>query len=247
MKKEFEWEQFPTLQCKEILAELLEAAEEPAAKMIIASTGLGKTNAITLFKKKRPQNTFVVTLGESYSRNDMLIEIAELTGCPPWYSKNSKHRNIREISRQMKELADQGIVPVLVLDECENARIPLLKSIKELYDGFGKKCSIVLIGTEQLIAQLDKKALGQSIPQLRRRFKAGTRFISPLKKARDFKPFFQKYIPDHPGIQDLLLRLCDNYGELHDYLQPVLKKAYKADKPVSEEIFRLFHKIDTED
>lgn len=241
MTKKIQWEQFPTLQSKEILSELFEASQEPMAKMLIAETGLGKTNAITLFKQKNPDNTYVVTLGESYSRNDMLIEIADLIGARVFIGKNSKHRLIRSISAKFHELATDS--PVLILDEFENATIPVLKSIKELYDAIIQYCSIVLIGTEQLITQFNKKSIKQSIPQLRRRFKAGTRYISPIKKARDFKPFFERYVAKEKDVQDCLLTLADNYGELHDYLYPALNHAQKTGKPLTIELFKLYHKI----
>src|SRR4051812_20071001 len=87
MTNKIEWAQLPTLQSKEILSELMEACEEPMAKMIIAETGLGKTNAINLFKERNKQNTYVVTLGESYKRNDLLDEICELIGAKSYYGR----------------------------------------------------------------------------------------------------------------------------------------------------------------
>lgn len=240
MTKKIEWEQLPTLQNKEILSELMEASQEPLAKMLIADTGLGKTNAISLFQQRYTKNTFVVTLGESYSRNDMLVEISKKIGGRTFYGKNSKHRLMKSISEQFNDLSG---VPVLILDEFENARVPILKSMKELYDAISKKCSIILIGTPQLTEQLRKKSLGQSIPQLTRRFKAGTRYISPLRKARDFKPFFEKYIPKDKEIQDALLTLCDNYGELHDYLHPALNYAARNGKTLNIDLFKQYHKI----
>jgi DNA transposition AAA+ family ATPase len=241
MIKKLEWVQMQTLQTKEILSELVEASAEPMAKMIIAETGLGKTNTISLFKQKYPHSTYVVTLGESYGRNDMLMEIGEITGAHNWVGKNSKHRMIKAIGEKFNELADEN--PVLILDEFENATIPVLKSIKQLYDAIGNNCSIVLIGTEQLIQQFNRKSISQSIPQLRRRFKAGTRHISPIKKARDFKPFFDKYIAAELDVQDLLLVLCDNYGELHDYLYPVLLNCQKKGVKITSEVFKNYHKI----
>lgn len=246
MINNFQWEQLPTLQSKEILSELMEASQEPLSKMIIAETGVGKTNAINLFKQKNPHNTYVVTLGESYSRNDMLVEIFEMIGATNHYGKtfigkNAKHRLIKSICAKFNDM--EGEKPVLILDEFENARIPVLKSIKELYDAIGQNCSIVLIGTHQLITQFEKRSISQSIPQLRRRFKAGTRFITPIKKSRDFKLFFEKYIPNDKGIQDDLLTLCDNYGELHDYLEPAIRYAEKVKKPLTVELFRMYHKL----
>ena len=96
---------------------------------------------------------------------------------------------------------------------------------------------------DQLIAAMNKRSESQSIPQLRRRFKAGTRFITSFNKGRDLKPFFDLHIPGLHDLQDLLISICDNYGELHDYLDPFLKHCAKKNLAPSEEIFRLYHKI----
>ena len=243
MSKYIGWQNFPTIQFKEIINELVEAKEEQKNLMIIADTGLGKSNAIKAFQNKNPKHTYVFTLGDSYNLMTLLNEVLSVFGLNTHLWKNAKHKSLRQISTRLNELADQGAKPILILDEAENARIPVLKAVKELYDAVSGKCAIVLIGTTQLITQLNKKATGQSIPQLRRRFKAGTRFITPFNKAKDMKLFFDAYIPNQPDIQDLLIRLCDNYGELHDYLDTFLRKCNTKNQQPTEELFRLYHKI----
>lgn len=238
--KRKDWAFLPTIQSKEILSELMEAKEEPMAKMIIASTGLGKTNAIKTFQAKN-KHVFVITLGSSYNLQTLLHEIAYATDTEIFTGKNSRHSQLKAIAARFNELEDCN--PVLLLDEFENATMPVLKSIKQLYDAIADSTSIVLIGTEQLLYQLEKKSVNQSIPQLRRRFRAGTRIITPIKKARDFKLFFDKYIPSNKDVQDLLLELADNYGELCDFLYPALQSADKKGKQLTGEYFRFYHKI----
>ncbi len=238
--KKAEWAQLPTIQSKEILSELMEAKEEPMAKMIIASTGLGKTNSIKMFQQKY-KNVYVITLGASYNLQTLMWEVAAAIEAEVFEGKNSRHRQLRAISSRLNELADNK--PVLILDEFENATIPVLKSIKQLYDAVSDNASIVLIGTEQLLHQLEKKSISQSMPQLRRRFKAGTRIITPIKKARDFKLFFDKYIPNNKDVQDLLLQLADNYGELCDFLYRALSSAKSKNKELTAEYFCFYHKI----
>lgn len=57
------------------------------------------------------------------------------------------------------------------------------------------------------------------------------------------KPFFDLHIPKELDLQDLLIELCDNYGELHDYLHRFLQHCDKKNLPVTEQNFRLYHKI----
>lgn len=242
-KKYNGWQNIPTIQFKEVISELIEAKEEQKATMIIASTGLGKTNAIKAFMTKNGKHTYLVTLGDSYNLPTLLNEVLEIFGLTLHNWRNGKHIALRKISARLREIYEEGFHPLFILDEAENARIPVLKAIKELYDAIAGECGIVLIGTDQLIGQLNKKQMGQSVPQLRRRFKAGTRHITPFNKAKDMKPFFDAFIPNEPDLQDLLIQICDNYGELHDYLDPFLKHCDKRNIAASEANFRLYHKI----
>jgi DNA transposition AAA+ family ATPase len=237
------WQNVQTLQSKEILTELIEAKEDCKALMLISDTGLGKTNTIKMFTKKMPHHTYVITIGDSYNLPSLLDDIMHKLGVYKYFNKNGKHLRIGAITNRLIEIGAEGGKPILILDEAENAKIVMLKAFKEIYDAIIENCSIVLIGTDQLVQALNKKAYGQSIPQLRRRFKAGTRYITPFNKTRDMKPFFDAYIPKELDLQDLLIRLCDNYGELHDYLDPVLRHCAKKNIQITEQVFRLYHKI----
>lgn len=237
------WQNLQTIQSKEILTELIEAKEEKKALLLISDTGVGKTNTVKMFFAKKPKHTYVLTVGDTYTLSHLLQEVMMLLGLKPFVGKNAKNIALREISKKLNEIGEEGGNPIIIIDEAENTRITILKAIKQLYDAVIENCGIVLIGTSQIIDALNKKSAGQSIPQLRRRFKAGTRYITPFNKIRDMKAFFDLYIPKEPDLQDLLIELCDNYGELHDYLDPVLRYCAKKNEPVSEKIFRLYHKL----
>lgn len=237
------WKQVATPQFKEIIAELVEAKEESRSLMLIANTGLGKSNAIKQFQAKKPKNTFVITIGDSHNLRAIIEEIMNQLGLEMRTGHSAKHSNLTDISYRLNEIAADNGFPVIIFDEAENAKISTLKAIKEIYDAVSDHCGIVLIGTDQLIDQLNRKSKGQSIPQLRRRFKAGTRYIALFNKAKDMKPFFDLYIPAQEDLKDLLIQLCDNYGELHDYLDVFLRYCDKNNKPVTVDNFRLFHKI----
>jgi DNA transposition AAA+ family ATPase len=243
MSKYNGWKNLPTSQSREILTELIEAKEDNRASMIIAGTGDGKTTAIRLFQAKKPKHTYVITIGDSYTLSNLLDEIMQILGVYTRYGRNARHLRMRAIMDKLNEITADGGQPVIIIDEAENAKISMLKAFKQLYDAVIGNCAIVLIGTDQLINAMNKKANGQSIPQLRRRFKAGTRVITAFNKVRDLKPFFTEHIPDQLDLQDLLIQLCDNYGELHDYLDPFLRYCDKKNIKPSEDAFRLYHKI----
>lgn len=242
------WQDLQTLQSKEVLSELMEAKSYQSAKLLISDTGLGKSNTIKLFKNTKPQYTYVLTVGDSYRLIDVVHEIMELLEVDI-YSKRRQGQNLRNkliaIADKLKEIKAKGGKPVIILDEAENLKPQVLKMVKELYDAVIKYCSIVLIGTDHIIdSMLNRKSKNrQSVPQLWRRFKAGTRYISKIDKARDFTPFFNLYIANEPDVQDVLLEVCENYGELHDYLDPVLRHCGEKNVELNEKTFRLFHKL----
>ena len=58
----------------------------------------------------------------------------------------------------------------------------------------------------------------------------------------------RKYTPFMDLVEDIRLRkllvgLCDNYGELHDFLEPAILSAKKDGKPLTEEYFRTMYCI----
>jgi DNA transposition AAA+ family ATPase len=187
-------------------------------------------------------------VGDSYKIYDVVDAIMEELGIVGFDYSRRFHdikKKLQAIAKHLKQLQTSGHFPVIIIDEAENLKPSVLKTIKELYDAVHDYASIVLIGTDQILdAILNRKQKNrQSVPQLWRRFKAGTRYISALDKVRDFKPFFDLYIPADRSLQELLIQLCENYGELHDYLDPVCRAASKKGEPVTEQMFRMKHKI----
>jgi DNA transposition AAA+ family ATPase len=242
------WKDLPTLQSKEILNELMECKEYARAAMIISNTGIGKTHTLRLFKKNKPENTYLVTMGDTYNLLTTMNALLEQLGLSTMVGKNAKHYALKNIGKRIAEISKEADeVPVVIIDEAENCKLNTLKAFKELYDIIIPYCSMVLIGTDQLIDAMEKRGVSMSVPQLKRRFKAGTRYVSAINKARDFKKFFELYVPDNKDVQDLLLEVADNYGELHDYLDPVLRHCAKKNIELTEDVFRMFHKLPKQD
>jgi DNA transposition AAA+ family ATPase len=238
------WLNVETLQSKEILAELNDAKNNKAAKLIISDTGLGKTNTIKLFKKVHNAGTFVITVGDSYKLGDVLDALLEQLGITTYRTSITARNKMQLIVDKMKELST-SLNCVIIIDEAENLKPNILRMMKELYDHVIEYSSLVLIGTEQILETIHNRRRRNrtGVPQLWRRFKAGTRYVSSLKKDRDFAPFFKTYIPTETGLQKLLVQYAENYGELHDYLEPVLRFAAAKGQPVTEDLFRVIHKI----
>jgi DNA transposition AAA+ family ATPase len=243
------WQEMPTLQFKEIISELIEAKEERLAKLIISDTGLGKTNTIKIFQRKYSRHTYVIKVGDSFKLADIVDEILQQLGLDTsnvkrWANEARIRSKLHIIEARLRELKMKGEKVIMIFDETENLKPNSLRMMKELYDHVIEYCSIVLIGTQQILDTIfnTRRRNRTGVPQLWRRFKAGKRDITPINKARDFKPFFNQYSIE-PNLQDLLMELCENYGELHDYLEPVLRHAAGKGEKITEQLFRLYHKL----
>jgi len=240
------WHMEPTVQFTEIVSTLEDCKTECKTALLIANTGLGKTNAIDVFCKKNPLNTYRITVNSLYKLVDVINDLGDLIGIEATtiYGKRmhtySLKNRMDKIAAKLIEQKQTGGEPILIIDEGENMEISVLKMTKGLFDIVKGHCGIVLVGTPKLLNNmLNSNGRNRtSSPELYRRFKAGLKTISPINKKRDFKPFFDRYVKDK-GLQKLISMLAENYGELYDYLQPTLKECDEKGIELSEDFFRI--------
>ena len=227
------WDNQATPQFLNIIANLQDAKQYGATNVIIGETGAGKTHCINLFARKNPADTYIVTVGSTDNLTDLIDKIIDeikiTTG-------NSKSKKLRDIARKLRTMKEDGLAPQLIFDEAEYMKQPALASMKELYDHLNKYCSIILIGTEQLLNNLDKmrKKNKPGIPQFYRRIKFGIRQLPAVD--RSFKLFLNDI--ENPNTKKFVRKICDNYGELHDVIVPVKREAERTGEEITEGFIR---------
>lgn len=245
------WKTIPNIvQFEEMISTLQTSKNEGKTAMIIGASGYSKSYSIDRFCQKNNNYTYRVTVSSLYKLPDIINELTEKVGVD-YASLNGRMAayslkvRVDAIVQKIKEIYSGGGKPIIIFDEGENLEIAVLKMLKGLYDALKDYCSIVIIGTEQLLNKLLnlKKRNRDAIPQLYSRFKMGQKNLSPIVKHRDFKPFFDAYIPEQIGLQRLLIEKCDNYRELRDALEPALRKAALKSQPLTENLFRLIHNM----
>ncbi|CAM1341798.1 AAA family ATPase [Tenacibaculum aestuarii] len=222
------WATQPTDQLTQMLAILEEAKDEAFTRVIIGVTGSGKSKTIDLYKRKNPADVFSVKVGHTDTLKDLLWKVAEALRVP---KRTQKSQQIRDISLTLKALWHKGRKPQLIFDESEYMKTSALCSIKEFYDHLDKYCSIVLIGTEQLIKEIDKlrRRDAKGIPQLYRRIKFGIRRLPTIDRTFSL---FLKDVKDKKLVR-WLQDNCANYGELHDVLVPSMLEADRLGQPLT--------------
>lgn len=226
------WEVQPTQQLINSLSILQDSKDYGSTNLIIGETGSGKTQSIELFTRKNPADTFVVTVGSTDNLADLIDKIIEQLKITTGKTKSKK---LRDIAAKLRQLKDDGQRPQLILDESEYMKQPALCSIKELYDHLHQHASIVLIGTEQLLNNIDqlRKKNKPGIPQFYRRIKFGIRRLPSVD--RTFALFIDGLSKD---VTKFLREICDNYGELHDVLVPVRREAERTGEPITVDFIK---------
>lgn len=226
------WEVKATEQLTAMLSILEDAKQYGYYNVIIGETGAGKTQAAQLFAKKNPADVFIITVGSSDNLADLLDKVIDALKIP---SARTKSKKLTDIANEMKRLRRDGYEPVLIFDESEYMKQPALCSQKELYDKLHTHCAIILVGTEQLIRNIDtlRKRNKAGIPQFYRRIKFGIRTLPSID--RSYTMFLTEV---DKNIKSFLQGICDNYGELHDVIVPTLREADRLKQPLSEQLIK---------
>lgn len=226
------WQIKATSQLTTALAILQDSKQYGTTSLIIGETGSGKTQTVDLFHKRNPVDTFVITVGSTDNLSDLIDKVISKLKITSGKSKSSR---LRAIATKLRNMREDGFNPQLIFDEAEYMKAPALCSMKEMHDSVSEFASLVMIGTDQLIVNLDKlrRRNKAGIPQFYRRIKFGIRHLPSVD--RTFKIFIED---ESKEVQKFLQSICDNYGEIHDVLVPVRRESERTDQPVTVDFIK---------
>lgn len=242
LKKVF-WRHVDTVEFKHALFTLNEAKSEQLIRTLVLPTGSGKSYTSELFKRVNALHTYVIKMDILLTINDLFNELALQLNIP---NRGSKGWKKAQILIELRQLKRQGHNPLVVLDEAENMSLQMMRVIKGFIDGVKDCAGIVLVGTPKLwdLIEEAKRKDTQSGPQFYRRVKVGKREIKvDENRSRRYDPFFKMLGIVEKSFQKLLCELCDNYGELHDYVEPAMRKADEKDMPFNVDFFCMYHQV----
>lgn len=228
------WPTRKTIQLQEIITHLNTARQDLETTVIIGQTGTGKTFALDLFKSKFPTEVFTVKAGSSDKLNDLIGKILVALGVT--HPRSTASGRISQIVLRLKIIREKGFLPVLGIDEAEYMKYSALCAWKEIFDLLHKECALVMMGTEELITNIEKmiRCNKPGIAQLFRRIKFKIFRTTPIDTR------FEQFLIDvAPDLKKWLQQHCENYGELKDVMVPVLSEADRLYKPVSLELLKM--------
>lgn len=233
------WDHVTTPQYLAIIAYLEEARETARNRILIGDTGCGKTYAISRYVTTKPLGTFRVTVSSLHSIHILIDDIMNAIGLEPCGTPVTRLRNV---AHKLSIFQMEGMKPLLIIDECENMKASAFGLVKSLYDHLEGVCPVVLIGTTQIKSKITNmlKLNKVGIPQFQRRFIAGERYLPAIDKT--FNLFLNEKVEDK-RLVNYLRRICNNYGELHDYLELAMKEADKRGTDLTYGFFCEVHGI----
>ena len=227
------WVIQPTEQMANILATLKDAKDFGYTNLIIGQTGSGKTFVSKLFASKNPADAFIVKVGSADNISDLLDKVIDVLKIP---TARTKSKKIRDIAKKLIQFKNDGYTPILIFDEAEYMKQPALCAMKELYDALFGICATILVGTDQLLNNLEslRKRNKPGIPQYFRRIKYGIRVLPNIDTS------FNQFLNDieDKELVKFLQRNCENYGELHDALVPAMREADRTGERLTVQFVR---------
>ena len=230
LTKEY-WHVVETRQAMLAMATLQDAKENGYTNVIIGETGSGKTFIADLFARQHPHDVFSLKIAQTDTITDVIDKIMDSLKINS--SAKGKSRKINEIVKHLRKLKLEGHKPLIIFDEAEYMKQPCMCAIKALFDDINGECGIIIIGTPQLLRNLDRlrKKDKDGIPQFYRRIKFGIRHLDSVD--RSFKQFFNELSITDKEVIRFISRECENYGELHDVLVPVLRELDRTGEDLS--------------
>lgn len=241
LKKEY-WQKVLTKENIMIEDALNDAKEYATIKTVIANTGAGKTFTVDDFMSTNKENcVFHITVGQLHKVKNVIDDILFEMKIKP---KGDPLNRLRQITKYVTSLYHQGKHPLIIIDEAENLKLPVLGFTKQIYDAIVKPeiCGVVLIGTDQLLASIkkmeDSNKLG--IPQFARRIRAGIVDVEKVRGKWHEDNNFLEYVTGlvwDVQIVTLLKEQARNYGEVHDFVVAAMRDADRCGEEFNYEFF----------
>lgn len=227
------WHHVNTPQYIQVINTLEDAREHVEARMIEGETGYGKTYAVDRFCAQNPKGVYRITVNDDDKLPDIIKKITDSIGGK--FMADHTQR-LDRIGRALKERADAGARPILIIDEAENTKSTGLRAYKALYDMLKDRVAFVLVCTPELWSKLERLRgrKQDGMTQFMRRFRANRVYLTSIDKR--YTDFLDG-VTD-PELRALLPRIANNYGELHDYLKRAIREAAEDGEPLTAEYFK---------
>ena len=231
--KESDWGHFETDNYAMITDVLNESRMYQTVMAIDGETGLGKTYAIQDYRRKNPNETYVIECAGDFTAKRFIVELCKVLNLSHIGTTTDLRLSI------VRKLSNDNN-PLLIIDEAENLKDNTWHSIKKVMDDVAsstnRKAGIVLFGANNFEEKMQRRAerMKEPFPQVHSRIKEGGYYNLFTMNYDD-----KKNILDQLGISSLKVKKvldtrCNNMRELYGAVTKLRREEKITRKPVDE-------------
>jgi DNA transposition AAA+ family ATPase len=221
------WNHFNTFNFKQAII-TFEAAKEKKIRLgLDGDTGLGKTYAATLYKRKNPTSVFLVKCSSIENSKEFAINLAEEVGVA---TTGTKGAIIKRVCQKVKTLGNN---PMILIDEFENSKAGNIPTVKTIADELQGYAAVVVIGIDvQKMLSKGAERRKNGFVQTNRRWSFGWTYLDPSIGEDIENICIELGITNKPAQNWLKSRVRD-FGSLHNICITALEEAEKTDQEVT--------------
>jgi DNA transposition AAA+ family ATPase len=215
------WNHFNTFNFQQAIITFENAREKKIRLGIDGDTGLGKTYAATLYKRKYPTSVFLVKCSSIENSKEFAMNLAEEVGVT---TTGTKGAIIKRVCQKVKTLGNN---PMIIIDEFENSKSGNIPTVKTIADELQGYASVVVIGidVQKMLAKASEKRKNGFV-QVNRRWSFGWTYLDPSIGEDIESICIELGITNKPAINWLKARVKD-FDSLKNIISTALEEAEK--------------------
>lgn len=229
------WQHFNTFNFKQAIITFENARQKKIRLGLDGDTGLGKTYAATVYKRKYPTSVFLVKCSSIENSKEFAINLAEEVGVA---TTGTKGAIIKRVCQKIKTLGNN---PMIIIDEFENSKagnIPTVKTIADELEGYA---AVVVIGIDvQKMLSKGAERRKNGFIQTNRRWSFGWTCLDP-SISEDIECICNELGITNKPAQNWLKARVKDFGSLHNICITVLEEAEKINQEVTISMLNEFY------
>lgn len=221
------WQHFNTYNFKQAILTFENARAKKTRLGIDGDTGLGKTYAAKVYKRKYPATTFLVKCSGIENAKEFAVKLATEVGVS---ATGTKGTIIKEVCKKIKSMGND---PILIVDEFENSKASNIPTIKAIADELEGYAAIVVIGIDvQKMLQDGAERRKNGFVQTNRRWSFGWTFLEP-SIAEDVQLICNELGIRAAAAQKWLISRVRDFDSLKNICTTALEEADKSNLEVT--------------
>ena len=221
------WMHFNTFNFKQAIITFENAREKKIRLGVDGDTGLGKTYAAEMYKRKYPSSVFLVKCSSIENSKEFAINLANEVGVSPLGTKGAI---VKRVCEKIKTLGNN---PMLIIDEFENSKSGNIPTVKTIADELQGYAAVVVIGidVQKMLAKGAERRKNGFI-QTNRRWSFGWTYLDPSISEDIEAICIEVGITNKPAQNWLKARVKD-FDSLRNIIITALEECEKTNQEIT--------------